>query len=145
MDLDECNKKGLVKKIKIDGELIKSLIEMANINENTVNTANIDEMNISSYVSLAYDSLREVLEAICVLNGYKVLSHICLGELLKTLINDFDYNEFDRMRYARNGINYYGVKVDFEQGKEMIRKIFAMKNKLAKKYLKEFLQDDKEK
>lgn len=139
MELDECYRKGLVKKTNINRELIKSLIEMANINENTVNTAGVNNSNISSYVSLAYDSLREVLEAICVLNGYKVLSHICLGELLKTLINDFDYNEFDRMRYARNGINYYGTKVDFKQGKEMMRKIFAMKNKLAKKYLKEFL------
>lgn len=40
------------------------------------------------------------------------------------------------MRYARNGINYYGIKTDFLQGKEIIRKIFAMKKQMLEKYLK---------
>lgn len=104
MDLDECFRKGLIKKAKIDEELIKSLIEMANINEATVKNAKIDDISISSYVSLAYDSLREVLEAICISKGYKVLSHICIAELLKDLFEDFDYEEFDRLRYIRNSV-----------------------------------------
>ena len=33
MDLDECFRKGLIKKTKIDKELIKSLIEMSGIKE----------------------------------------------------------------------------------------------------------------
>jgi len=139
MDLNECYRKGLIKKTKTNKELVKSLIEMADINESTVNTAKINSNNVSSYVSLAYDSLREILEALCILNGYKVISHLCLGELLKTMLADFDFNEFDRMRYIRNGINYYGTKVDFKQGKEIIKKMLAMKNNLAKNYLGEFL------
>src|SRR3989338_292824 len=118
MDLDECFRKGLIKKTAIDRDLIKSLIEMSGIKEKAVKNANIDEQSISAYVSLAYDSLREILEALCILKGYKVLSHICLGELLKTLVSDFDFNSFDRFRYVRNGINYYGTKVDYQQGKE---------------------------
>jgi hypothetical protein len=140
MDLNECYRKGFVKKTRIDKELIISLTEMSNANEKTIERANLDSITISSYVSMAYESLRQILEAICTLNGYKVLSHLCLGELLKTLIDDFDFNEFDRMRYTRNGVNYYGVKVDLEQGKEIIRKMLEMKNKLAKKYLKEFIK-----
>jgi len=31
MDLDECFKKGMVKKTRVDKELIKSLIEMSKI------------------------------------------------------------------------------------------------------------------
>ncbi len=130
MDLKECFRKGLIKKTRIDQELIKSLIEMSDIKENAVKTAKIDHINISAYVSLAYDSLREILEALCVSKGYKVLSHICIGELLKDILEDFDYHEFDRMRYIRNGINYYGVKVGLEQGKEIINKIFVIKNKI---------------
>ncbi|PIN78069.1 hypothetical protein COV15_00200 [Candidatus Woesearchaeota archaeon CG10_big_fil_rev_8_21_14_0_10_34_12] len=136
MDLDECYRKNFIRKTKVDSELIKSLVEMSRIKELTVNSAKVDSVNISAYVSMAYDSLREVLEAICISHGYKVTSHICLGELLKTLIDDFDFNEFDRMRYVRNGINYYGTKVDFEQGKEIIKKIFLMKNYLLKKYVR---------
>lgn len=139
MDLDECYRKGLIKKTRIDKELIRSLIEMSGIKENAVNTANVNEINISAYVSMAYDSLREVLEVLCISKGYKVLSHICIGELLKTIITDFNYSEFDRLRYARNSINYYGAKVDFVQGKEIIRKIFAMRRTILYSHLKEFL------
>ena len=90
-------------------------------------------MNISAYVSLAYDSLREVLEALCILNGYKILSHICIGELLKDKIEEFNYVEFDRVRWIRNSINYYGEKVEFEQGKEIIKKIFTIKKNILDK------------
>ena len=138
MDLNDCCRKNLIKKARIDRELIKSLIEMSKIKEDAVNNAKVDEINISAYVSMAYDSLREVLEALCILKGYKVASHVCLGELLRTLISDFDFNSFDRFRYIRNGINYYGAKADYNQGKEIISKMFKMKSEVIKKYLKNF-------
>ena len=123
----------MVKKTRVDKELIKSLIEMSKIKQDTVRTAKITEVNISAYVSLAYDSLREVLEALCILNGYKILSHICIGELLKDKIEEFNYVEFDRVRWIRNSINYYGEKVEFEQGKEIIKKIFTIKKNILDK------------
>jgi uncharacterized protein (UPF0332 family) len=137
MDLDDCIKKGFLKKTRIDKELIRSLIEMSGIKEDAVNSAKISEVNISAYVSMAYDSLREILEALCILKEYKVTSHICLGELLRQLIPNFDFNSFDRFRYIRNGINYYGTKVDYEQGKEIIKKMFEMKSSIIKNYLKD--------
>lgn len=65
MDLDECLRKGTIKRARVNEELIKSLVEMSNIKEMTVRTAELNDANISAYVSLAYDSLLEVLEAIC--------------------------------------------------------------------------------
>jgi hypothetical protein len=138
MDIEDCYKKGDIRKIKINEELIKSLIEMSDMKQKTVEIAKIDNISISAYVSMAYDSLREFLEAICISNGYKVTSHICLGELLKRIIKDFDFGLFDRFRYIRNGINYYGTKVDLEQGKELIEKIFQMKKNMKNK-IKDFL------
>ena len=141
MDLNECFEKGLIRKVTPNKELIISLIEMADIKEITVKKAKIDKQNISVYVSISYDSLREILEAICISKGYKVLSHVCIGNLLKSILNDFDYNGFDRLRYIRNNINYYGVKVEFNQGKEVIDKIFIMKKRLTEKYLKDFVDN----
>ena len=135
MDINECFSKGLIKKTKADVELVKSLVEMADIKEQAVKTAGINNVNISAYVSLAYDSLREILEALCILNGHKALSHICIGELLKDIIKDFDYDAFDRLRWIRNSINYYGQKIEFKQGKEIINKIFDMKKNIFGKYL----------
>ena len=76
------------------------------------------------------------MEAICISKGYKVLSHICIGELLKSLLKEFEFEEFDRLRWIRNSINYYGTKVEFKQGKEILNKIFDMKRKFIEKYLK---------
>jgi uncharacterized protein (UPF0332 family) len=136
MDLEECFQKGLIKKTKVDENLTESLIEMSKIKEDAVSKATIDNVNISAYVSFAYDSLRGAMEAICISKGYKVLSHICIGELLKSLFKEFEYEEFDRLRWIRNSINYYGTKVEFKQGKEIINKIFNMKRNLIKKYVK---------
>ena len=137
MDLDECYKKGFIKRTRIDKELVQSLIEMADIKETAVNTAQVNEINISAYVAMAYDALREIMEAVCISKGYKVLSHLCMGELLKDKIGGFNYNDFDRLRYTRNSINYYGKKIDFSQGKDIIAKIFSMK-KIIKTALKNF-------
>ncbi|MEK6937636.1 MAG: hypothetical protein V2A62_00705 [Candidatus Woesearchaeota archaeon] len=138
MDLTDCYKQGFIRKARLDKELIKSLIEMSNIKDNAVTTANITENNISAYVSLTYDSLREALEALCLSREYKVTNHQCIGELLKEMLTDFDYSEFDRYRYIRNGINYYGTKIEFKQGKEIIQKILVIKNRIIQKYLKEY-------
>lgn len=138
MDLNDCIRKGMIRKISVNDELIKSLIEMSSIKQQTVEEANLNERNISAYVSLAYDSLREILEAACISKGYKVLSHICISILMKDLFEDFDKDELDRMRYIRNGINHYGTRVDFEQGREIIEKIFNIRKKLLVQCLAEF-------
>lgn len=133
MDLNECYKKNLIKKTKINKGLIKSLIEMSNVKEKIVKSASINEENISAYFSIAYDSLREILEAVCISFGYKVTSHSCLGELLRKLIKNFNFYEFDRLRYARNGVNYYGTKINLQQGKELIKKSFEMKKRFLER------------
>ena len=83
MDINECYKKNLIKKTRVDSERIISLIEMSDIKKTTVKTADINEINISAYVSRAYSSLLEILESISLSKGYSVSSHLCLGELLR--------------------------------------------------------------
>lgn len=131
MDIDECKRKGFVKKTRIDPELARSLAEMSDIKEKAIKSVNLDAENISAFVPMAYDSLREILEAICIMHGYKVTSHVCIDKLLSTIYPNVSWQDFDRFRYIRNGINYYGKKVDFEQGKEIIDKIFLLKKDVA--------------
>jgi len=76
-----------------------------------------------------------VLESLCISKGYKVLSHICIVELLKDIIDDFYYDEFDRIRWIRNSINYYGKKVEYDQGVEIIKNTLRIKKTIIKKYL----------
>ncbi len=129
----------IIKRVKVDRTLIKSLGEMANITENIVQTAEIDKVNISVYVSLAYNALSEVLDAVCISRGYQTKSHSAKGILVKNLINgDFNYDEFDRLRCIRNRINYHGSKVDYGVGIEAIYKALTAKEKILSKYLKSF-------
>ena len=108
-----------------------SAVPSSEIKDKALDSAKLDKMNVNAYLPMAYDALREALEALCILHGYKVTNHVCLRELLNKLETDFDYSSFDRFRYIRNGINYYGKKVDFEQGKEIIRKIMQMRKAIA--------------
>ena len=133
MDLNECERKGFIKKAVPSESLAKSLLEVSEIKDKALDSAKLDELNVNAYLPMAYDALREVLEALCILYSYKVTNHICLGELLKKLEPDFDYASFDRFRYARNGINYYGKKVDFQQGKDIIGKIRQMRKNIILK------------
>ncbi len=131
MDLNECERKGFIKKTIPSKSLAKSLLEVSEIKDNALDSAKLDELNVNAYLPMAYDALREVLEALCILHSYKVTNHICLGELLRKLEPDFDYTSFDRFRYVRNGINYYGKKVDFQQGREIIEKIRQMRKSIV--------------
>ncbi|HLD11121.1 MAG TPA: hypothetical protein VJB89_03500 [Candidatus Nanoarchaeia archaeon] len=138
MDLEECKKLGFIRITNPNKEKTLSLIEISDIKEETINTTKLNGRNINAYVPLAYDSLREILEALCILFGYNITNHICLGELLKELIPEFDYNSFDRFRYIRNGINYYGKQIGLEEGKEVIDKIFLFRKNIKKLIFNKF-------
>lgn len=135
MDLKDCFRKGLIKKTVPEDGLIRSLIAMAASKELAVRSAPITAETISAFVSLAYDALREVLEALCISRGHKVLSHICIGQLLRDLLPNFDYETFDRVRWIRNSINYYGKSVELEQGKKIIEQIFTLKKSTVQEHL----------
>ena len=132
MNINECKQQGFIRHAQPNTHKAKSLMEISDIKEKTIHSAEFNDENVNAYLPLAYDSLREMLEALCLIFGYNVTNHICLGELVKDLIKNFDYLSFDRFRYVRNGINYYGKKIGFEDGKEIIRKIFEMRKVIKK-------------
>jgi hypothetical protein len=127
MDLVECKRKGFVRPAKKNRGLAKSLLEMSRIKEGVVKGSGLNENNISAYIPMAYDSLREVLEAICIMHGYKVTSHVCIEKLLVSIYPGISFREFDRFRYIRNSINYYGKKIGLDEGREIINKTFLLK------------------
>jgi len=133
VDVKECIKKGFIRKISVDIQMVASLIDTADAKEIAINKVTLNEENISVYMPVAYDSLRIVMEAFCLSNGYKVLSHVCVGELLKDLSAGFDFTKFDRFRYIRNNINYYGRKINLMEGKGILREILIMKKEIKEK------------
>lgn len=113
IDWRECNLRKLVKPARVDENLIKSLIDSAGSNLSVVKSINQNDLSYSSIVVLAYDSLRMLLEALAIKNGYKIYNHECFTAFLKEIIQRNDLAEkFDPIRLIRNGINYYGKKLN---------------------------------
>ena len=84
----------------------------------------MNETNAGSKVSLAYDSLRELVESLSLKKGYKIYNHECYTAFLKEIIGESEKGEeFDKIRIERNAINYYAKEISLEEAKVLIDKI----------------------
>ena len=135
MDWKECFKKGIVKEVKEDTNLIKSLKDTAKIKIKSAE-ALPDDLFIGK-ITLLYDALRELLESLALENGYKIYNHECYTAFLKEVLELSDKaNRFDKLRKIRNAINYYGRKVSKEEAEDIIKNMFNLINEI-KSMLKE--------
>ena len=118
----DCLEKESSRKTFKDTSRAKSLIETSlhrikhinkELNKNTANYIFEDY----------YSSVLEMLEAIILLQGYKILNHICLGFYLKDILKREDlFRIFDELRFKRNSLIYYGKRMSFEDAKLAIAK-----------------------
>jgi len=88
----------------------------------------MSEVTAASKLSLAYDSLRELLEALALARGYKVYNHECYTAFLKEVIGESSKgDEFDNIRRARNAVNYYGKDITSEEAEKYIERINSLR------------------
>lgn len=131
MDWRECINKKIARQTKEDIELIKSLTKTSEDKLSSANLLNLSNVTAVSKLSLCYDSLREILEALAISKGYKIYNHECYTGFLKEIINDSDLAEnFDRLRLLRNGVNYYGQSLSINDAKESIEELINLRYKI---------------
>ncbi|KYK27085.1 hypothetical protein AYK26_00095 [Euryarchaeota archaeon SM23-78] len=131
MDWKECNIKKLVKKIGVDNNLIKSLVKSSQNKLESANRLKIDETTSSSVISLCYESLRELLEALATKKGFKIYNHECYTALLKEVLGQEELSiRFDRFRKIRNKVNYYGKDIGIEETSSVKEEIIESINKI---------------
>ena len=65
------------KKIKPDEGKVKSLIKSSRKKLLSSESLKMNDITAESKFSLSYDSLRELLEAVAIRNGYKIYNHEC--------------------------------------------------------------------
>ena len=91
----------------------------------------IDEFTASTKVSIVYDSLREILEALSIKKGYKIYNHECFRAFLEEICNNKPLSmEFDKFRKIRNAINYYGEGVSITEADFIIKNIILLRKKI---------------
>lgn len=129
MDWQECKDNEFVKDIKVDENLINSLIESSEKKLKTNTRIELDETTASTKVSIIYESLREVLEALAIKNGFKIYNHECFYSFLKEICKDQTSSmKFDKFRKIRNQINYYGKDINIGEAEIIIKEIILLRS-----------------
>ena len=124
MDLLECRKKRFVKEVSIDENKINSILKNSENKLKSADLLPLEGFSTNSKISLAYDCLRELLEALALKNKLKIYNHECYTAFLKEIIKDSLLgDEFDSVRIIRNSADYYGKKISIEDCKDTLIKI----------------------
>ncbi len=135
MDWQECKWQKFVKEINVDESLINSLIKSSENKLKTNKRVELDETTASTKVSIVYESLREVLEALAVKKGFKIYNHECFCSFLNEICKDKTASaKFDNFRKIRNQINYYGKDIDTEEATIMIKDMILLRKDILNKY-----------
>lgn len=133
MDWRECCSRRIVKDVKADIDMANSLIKSSKNKLESENKLEMSDVTAASKISLAYDSLREILEALALEKGYKVYNHECYTPFLKEIMGKSDKgDEFDEIRKIRNSINYYGKDISVEEAVEVIARIKRLRGFVSK-------------
>ncbi len=138
-DWKNCLDTLTAKRVKPDDSMIKSLIKTSENKFESENQLEMSNVTAASKLSLAYDSLRELLEALAVKKGYKIYNHECYTAFLKEIMNQSNKgDEFDDVRKIRNAVNYYGKDITTEEAAKTIERI-----KNLRSFVNNMLHEDK--
>lgn len=136
MDWATCIQKSIAKKIKTDTNLKNSLLKASEKKKETNKLIPLNDNTASTKISIVYDTLRETLEALAILKGYKVYNHECYKFFLKEVLKESSWgDQFDSLRIIRNDLNYYGKEITTQEAKPLLEKMKELEERIKKKYL----------
>ena len=135
IDWHTCCRQLLAKNVTVDEPFALSLIKTSENKKLSEVQLQLTEVTAASKVSLAYDSLRELLEAVALRNGYKIYNHECYGAFLKEVLRSSLGVEFDTLRKIRNSVNYYGKQINSEEAKDIIERIYKLRAEIKSKLM----------
>ena len=141
MDLRECIRNKTIKIIKIDKSLINSLLKTSSMKVKTQEILDLNETTANSKITLTYDALRGLLEALAIAKGYKIYNHECYVPFLKEALNESSLGDkFDKFRKVRNSINYYGKEITIGESEVILKELLSLIKTIRKQF---FENDDK--
>ncbi len=120
-DWNDCLECNSAIEISFDQGKISSLLETSKGRISFLKEQKLKEDNANYIFEAYYSSILELLHALLIKNGFKVLNHICIGYYIRDVIkNEKMFRIFDDIRFKRNSLIYYGKKMDFHSAKETI-------------------------
>ena len=109
----------------IDKERIRSTIVIAEADTESADTLKKglqkESAQWNSVYKLYYDALHELADSFLRLDKIKIDNHQCLFAYLcqKHPELEFSWEFFEKIRTKRNGINYYGTPITFDEWNEV--------------------------
>ncbi len=133
IDWQDCSRKRIAKSVNPDLEMIKALVKTSENKWISQELLPLNQSTAASKISLAYDSLRELLEVLALKKGFKVYNHECYTAFLKEVILESEKaDNFDDLRKLRNKINYYGKDINEKEAIETIKRIKILRDFIIK-------------
>lgn len=133
MDFAQCKRNGFVKQVSADYNLTESLKISSGKKMYSQKLLILNENTSTSKITLAYDALSELLEALAISRGYKIYNHECYTPFLKEIIKESGLGDkFDKFRKIRNDINYYGKDISVDYAEVIIKDIIKLVEEINK-------------
>jgi len=137
----KCKKEGKIIAIsEIDIDKIKATLAIAegDIESGKLLASKLQKSQCNSVYKLFYDALHELAESFLRFEKVKFANHQCLFAYLceKHPELDFSWDFLEKVRTKRNGINYYGTPVSYEDWKEAEIPVKLYINKLKEELKK---------
>lgn len=129
-----------MKKQSPDKFLSKSLIKIALIRIKNLEHETISDDTSFQIIENCYEAIREIIDALMSIKGYKSYSHEAGIEFLKAflypVIDTQTINKIDRYKALRNDIKYRGIlttkkeaEICFKETNDIIAKLLALAKK----------------
>jgi hypothetical protein len=139
-NFEEFLEEGVVKKQSSNPSRAKFLKQEAKQNYEylltSVEKIKITDKNANNYVKQCYDIIMELIRSEMILLGYNSSGYSAheaeVSYLRKIKFNETDIKIVDQLRYFRNGMLYYGKKLD----KDYAEKIVKFTKELYLKFMK---------
>ena len=120
---------GVIIKVRPNKERAQSLIEESErkfkVLKRQIKVLGIDDELANEYVLMCYDCLMFLIRAKMLIDGYYAVgknAHEAEVSYLQLLnFDETDIRFLDKMRYYRNGMLYYGSRVDSEYAKKVMQ------------------------
>ncbi len=133
---EEFIKDGVIKKVAVDKERAKSLIleseRKTNSLDENLEKIGIKDENANDYVEYCYDIIMFLIRARLYSKGYASRgqgAHEAEVSFAREMgCNENDVQFLNQLRYFRNGILYYGKRLDKEYAEKVLE--FTKKNSL---------------
>jgi len=129
-----CCKGRDVKRIAPDGEMAASLIKTSSNKADANGQLPLTRVTIAAKISLGYDVVRELLEALALQEGFKIYTRVCYTAFLEEFLKKGGLaEEFDEIRRVRNDVNYYGKDVALEEAETILRRMGQLRHLLIRR------------